>query len=114
MSSDIKFEVVRPQGILDGTQANVFRREVRDRLDNQANIVLVNLQDVTFIDSSGLGALVSALKMVRTAGAKMVICSINDQVRMLFELTSMDRVFKVYANEEAFENEVNTQVNSDI
>jgi anti-anti-sigma factor len=106
MSSDPKFEIVRPTGILDGTQAQKFRKTVRECLDSNPEIILVNLQDVTFIDSSGLGGLVSALKMVRTAGAKMSICSINDQVRMLFELTSMDRVFKVYPDEETFKQKV--------
>lgn len=106
MSSDLKLEVVRPSGILDATQANQFRREVSYRLEKKPEILLINLQNVTFIDSSGLGALVSALKMVRMAGAKLFICSINDQVRMLFELTSMDRVFKVYPDEETFNKEV--------
>ncbi|WP_199248542.1 STAS domain-containing protein [[Phormidium] sp. ETS-05] len=105
MTSELNYEVVRPNGILDGTQAIQLRQEIGQRLDKKAEIILIDLQEVTFIDSSGLGALVSALKMVRTRGGKLFICSINDQVRMLFELTSMDRVFKVYKDESAFKNE---------
>ncbi len=106
MTSELNYEVVRPNGILDGTQAIQLRQEISQRLDKTAEIILIDLQEVTFIDSSGLGALVSALKMVRTRGGKLFICSINDQVRMLFELTSMDRVFKVYKDESTFKNEV--------
>jgi anti-anti-sigma factor len=106
MISDIKYEVVRPTGILDSTQASQLRKEINAQLDTSAEVILIDLKDVTFIDSSGLGALVSALKMVRTKGGKLFICSINDQIRMLFELTSMDRVFQVYADEELFKNEV--------
>ncbi|GAB4284352.1 MAG: STAS domain-containing protein [Oscillatoriaceae cyanobacterium] len=105
MTSELNYEVVRPNGILDGTQAIQLRQEIGQRLDKKAEIILIDLQEVTFIDSSGLGALVSALKMVRTRGGKLFICSINDQVRMLFELTSMDRVFKVYKDESTFKNE---------
>ena len=105
MTSELNYEVVRPNGILDGTQAIQLRQEISQRLDKTAEIILIDLQEVTFIDSSGLGALVSALKMVRTRGGKLFICSINDQVRMLFELTSMDRVFKVFKDEYTFKNE---------
>jgi anti-anti-sigma factor len=58
------------------------------------------------MDSSGLGALVLALKTVRAAGSKLFICSVNEQIKMLFELTSMDRVFEIFPTREDFENAV--------
>lgn len=97
-------KIVQPSGILDGTKAGQFRQEISNLVDNGANIVLIDLKEVTFMDSSGLGALVLALKTVRAAGGKLFICSINEQVKMLFELTSMDRVFEIYANRDAFNN----------
>lgn len=102
MSPVIK--VVEPSGILDSPKASQFRQEISNIVDGGANIVLIDLKDVTFMDSSGLGALVLALKTVRAAGGKLFICSINEQVRMLFELTSMDRVFEIYANRDEFNN----------
>ncbi|NEP55584.1 MAG: STAS domain-containing protein [Symploca sp. SIO2G7] len=104
MSSVVK--VVRPSGILDGTKAGQFRQEITKLVESNVDIVLIDFADVTFMDSSGLGALVLALKTVRAAGGKLFICSVNDQIRMLFELTSMDRVFEIYENREAFENAV--------
>lgn len=98
--------VIQPSGILDGTQVAELRQNVRDLVAEKADIVLVDLQDVTFIDSSGLGALVSALKTVRSAGSQFFLCSINDQVQMLFELTSMDRVFQVFPTREEFNQSV--------
>jgi anti-anti-sigma factor len=95
-------KVLQPSGLLDGTKATQVRQEIDDILDQRADIVLIDLKDVTFIDSSGLGALVSALKAVRSAGGKLFICSINTQVRMLFELTSMDRVFQIFKNQDEF------------
>ena len=83
-----------------------MRQEIDGILTQGADIVLIDLKDVTFIDSSGLGALVSALKAVRSAGSKLFICSINAQVKMLFELTSMDRVFQIFPNQDEFKKKV--------
>jgi anti-anti-sigma factor len=58
------------------------------------------------MDSSGLGALVLSLKTVRSAGGKIFICSINDQIKMLFELTDMDRVFEIFNNREELEQKI--------
>lgn len=95
-------KTLQPAGVLDGVSAGQLRKEVSDIVAEGADTVLLDLKDVTFIDSSGLGVLVATLKMVRAAGGKLVICSINDQVKMLFELTSMDRVFEIYANQDEF------------
>ena len=97
---------VQLSGILDSTKAPKFRTDINNIVQDGADIVLVDLKDVTFVDSSGLGALVSALKTVRSSGGKLCICSINEQVRMLFELTSMDRVFEVFKSQQDFEHRV--------
>ncbi len=99
-------EVVQPSGILDGTKAGHFRQEISNLVESGVDIVLIDFQDVTFMDSSGLGALVLALKTVRAAGGKLFICSVNEQIKMLFELTSMDRVFEIFPSREDFENSV--------
>ncbi|MCT7950445.1 STAS domain-containing protein [Ancylothrix sp. C2] len=99
-------KIIQPSGLLDGTKATQVRKEIDEIISSGASLVLIDLQEVTFIDSSGLGALVSALKAVRAAGGKLFICSINAQVRMLFELTSMDRVFQIFANRDEFNKAV--------
>ncbi|AOY84778.1 STAS domain-containing protein [Moorena producens JHB] len=104
MSSTLK--VVQPSGILDGTKAASFREEVNQLVQAGGDIILIDFQDVTFMDSSGLGALVLALKTVRAGGSTMSICSVNEQIKMLFELTSMDRVFEIFSTREDFESEV--------
>ena len=99
-------KLIQPVGILDGTKASQIRLEIADIVSTNAKTVLIDLKDVTFVDSSGLGALVVALKTVRAAGGKLYVCSINDQVRMLFELTSMDRVFEVFKDQEEFSHKI--------
>lgn len=115
MNSHPDFKIVQPSGILDSVQGSKFRDDVSNLIVNGAKIILVDFQDVTFMDSSGLGALVLALKTVRASGAKIFICAINDQVKMLFELTSMDKVFKIFPNRIEFMNQFDSIVlqNSD-
>ena len=96
-------KVIALEGILDGTKATEFRSQIDRSVKEGAEIILVDFSDVTFMDSSGLGALVLALKTVRGAESKMFLCSINEQIQMLFELTSMDRVFEIFKNRAEFE-----------
>ncbi|MBT9315455.1 STAS domain-containing protein [Leptothoe spongobia] len=100
---DLGVHVIEPSGILDGTQTNSFRQQVDMALEKGTKILLIDLKDITFVDSSGLGVLVACLKNARAAGCKMYVCSINDQIRMLFELTSMDRVFEIFEDRAAFD-----------
>ncbi|NJO27480.1 MAG: STAS domain-containing protein [Richelia sp. SL_2_1] len=100
MTEHIK--VVQPSGVLDATKSQYFREEIVKTLENRPKIVLVDLKDITFMDSSGLGALVLAFKTLRSAETKLVICSINEQIKILFELTGMDKVFEIFSNQDEF------------
>ncbi|MHC5822383.1 MAG: STAS domain-containing protein, partial [Nostoc sp.] len=75
--------VLELSGILDGIRGNELRREVSNIVADGTKILLLDLKEVNFIDSSGLGALVSAMQMMRNANGKLFVCSISDQVRML-------------------------------
>lgn len=102
MSDSVK--AMQPQGRLDVTTAADFRRQVNDiaSAPTPPQYLLVDLQAISFMDSSGLGALVSALKSIRNSNGEMVICGANGQVQMLFELTSMTNIFKIYPTVDEF------------
>lgn len=102
-------KVVEPTGILDGIQGNQLRREVNDIIETGADIVLIDLKNVNFMDSSGLSSLVSAQRIVRSAKGKLYLCSINDQVKMVFELTRMDRVFEIFTSRNEFNSVIVSQ-----
>jgi anti-anti-sigma factor len=88
--------VVRPTGVLDVTTCERLRREIMGVIDTGCRNVVVDCQDLTFMDSSGLAALVLASQKVREANSKLAICSINQQIEMLFTLSSMDDIFEIY------------------
>ncbi len=94
MSQEIK--IVEPTGRLDITNVAKFRMDINGLVALKPNVIIIDLKGVTFMDSSGLGALVSALKTCRSAQCELYICSLNEQVKMLFDLTSMSKIFKIY------------------
>ncbi|AFY37716.1 anti-sigma-factor antagonist [[Leptolyngbya] sp. PCC 7376] len=96
--------VVKPADILDNNKAVSFRRQIIEGA-KQASMVLVDFSQVTFMDSSGLGALVLARKEVRNAGSQLYLCSLNHQLQMLFELTSMDQIFDIFTDQEEFKRQ---------
>ena len=100
MNSTVK--IFEPVGILDGRKGNLIRQEISDIMNGGTEIVLIDLQNVTFLDSSGLGALILSMKIVHNGEGKFFICSINDQVKMLFELTKMERFFETFATRDEF------------
>lgn len=104
MKSNVK--IIEPAGIFDVTQADAFYQQVDEALEQDSDKILIDLSEITFVDSSGLGVLVVALKKVRASEKDMYICSVNEQVRMLFELTSMDRVFEILPDRTTFEQKM--------
>ncbi|MBE9043196.1 STAS domain-containing protein [Pleurocapsales cyanobacterium LEGE 10410] len=95
-------QIIEPKGILDGTKTTDFQHQIEQSIESGVDTILVDFQDVTFMDSSGLGALVKALKTLDAANVRFYLCSLNEQIKMLFELTSMDNYFVILANREEF------------
>ena len=74
--------------------------------------IVLDLSDVTFIDSSGLGALIGSLKAIGSGG-ELVLCSARDGVMSMFKLTRMDKVFQIYANPESAAAALSTRNGAD-
>ncbi len=63
--------------------------------------LVVDLSSVAFVDSAGLGALVSALKSVRPSGGDVRICGARPEVTTVFELTRMTKIFRIFPDRES-------------
>jgi anti-sigma B factor antagonist len=100
---NLNTSIIPLSGVFDGTQAATFRENIRQALDGGVDVILLDCQELGFMDSSGLGAMISGLKMVRAAGKKLCLCAINKQVGMLLDLTDTRRVFQIFADRQAFE-----------
>ncbi|MBW4518420.1 MAG: STAS domain-containing protein [Scytolyngbya sp. HA4215-MV1] len=91
-----------PSRILSSVTTGDLLEGILTSLDAGAEIIVVNLQDVSFMDSTGLGALILAHKKVRKAGKRLVLCSVWGQTRMLLEHSGMANVFETYFDQEEF------------
>ena len=75
-------------------------------IEGGENQIIVQLEHVRFIDSSGLGALLSGNKHIVAKSGRLALANIQKQVLSMFELTRLNRVFEIYADlNEAFSNE---------
>ncbi len=74
---------------------------VRNAVKMGTKKILVNLRDVTYIDSSGLGELVSCSTTAYNQGADMKVCDANPRVNDLLIITSLRAVLNAYADEQA-------------
>lgn len=91
-----KATVVHVAGRLDLTAADRLRQEVHELAESGCQHVVVDLEDVEFIDSSGLGAIVGALKLLRKGGGNLSVAALNSQALEVMRLTTLDRVIPVF------------------
>lgn len=90
------------------TIADAFKAELLALIDGGAKYVAVDLEQVVYVDSSFLGALVSALKHAMANKADIVVCGLNKDVLGLFQLIRLDKAFRIYGTAaEALQNRAN-------
>jgi anti-sigma B factor antagonist len=79
---------------VDAHVAPAFRAALTERIEQGHRRLRINMEWVEFIDSSGLGALVSAIKRIGKDG-ELRVCSVAPAVRAMFELTRLNRVITI-------------------
>lgn len=90
--------VIRP-GVqrLTAQNAKTFKDEALEVIAGGASQLVIDFSEVSFLNSSGLGALVGVLKKVGNRG-EVVVCGLSSEVEQMFRICRMDRVFNTYAN----------------
>ena len=93
--------VLHARGRLDMVAAPQLRALVTETVGGGHRRLVVDLADTSFLDSSGLGALIAGLKTARQAGGDLRIAAAGEQVQMVLELTQMNTVLRPYPDVEA-------------
>ena len=88
--------VIALSGGLDAKEAPAVKKALQTLLAEGALRLVVDMEAVSFIDSSGLAALVSTLLAARKSEADVALCGLTPAVRSVLELTRLHRVFTVY------------------
>jgi len=79
---------------LDMSTANEFKRMMAPIVKDNKRVVL-DMNSVTFVDSSGLGAILSCLRELSSEGGDMKLCQVQKRVRVMFELVRMHRILSI-------------------
>ncbi len=82
-----------------GDGSALLRKTIRGLLEDQRKKILLNLADVDYIDSSGIGELVSGFTAVKNQGGNLKLLHLTKKVRDLLQITKLYTVFDVYSDE---------------
>src|SRR5262245_30512222 len=82
-----------------GEGSALLRKTIRELLDDNRTKIVLNLADVNYIDSSGIGELVTAFTTVKNRGGNLKLLHLTKKVHDLLQLTKLFTVFEVYSDE---------------
>ncbi len=84
-----------------GEGSSAFREVIRDLVNKGSRKVLLNLADISYIDSSGIGELVSGFTTVANHGGQLKLLRLTKRVQDLLQITKLYTVFEVFEDESA-------------
>jgi anti-sigma B factor antagonist len=87
--------VVSVEGQLIVGNRQELKQKILEELEHGARKFLVDFSDTGYIDSSGLGVLVSLSKKIRENSGELRLANLNDDLKTLFELTKLDTLFQI-------------------
>lgn len=94
--------LLHPPERLDASGGRAFQQQVAEILPEQHNLWVIDMSLVDFVDSSGLFELVAGLRVARQQGCRLVICNLKATVRLIFEITQLDRAFEIFESYDGF------------
>ncbi len=93
-----EFEIIEVGGEVDVYTAPKLREAIVTAIDAGHTRLIVDVEKVAFLDSTGLGVLVGALKRVRADGGSLDIVCTHERILKIFGITGLDKVFGLYAS----------------
>ncbi|MFK2824268.1 anti-sigma F factor antagonist [Bacillus sp. B190/17] len=107
MSLTVELEVtdqvlcMRLAGELDHHTAESLRNQASEAIEKEnVRHIVLNLGDLTFMDSSGLGVILGRYKHIKQKDGEMVVCSISPAVRRLFDMSGLFKIIRMEASEQ--------------
>jgi anti-anti-sigma factor len=101
VDSDQTPAVIRLEGELNSLTSARLREQLQAHQAAGRTRILVDLAAVTFIDSSGLSALVAGLKSLKLSGGRLALLGLQPQARTIFAITQADTLFAIFDDEQA-------------
>ncbi|GFE71541.1 STAS domain-containing protein [Chroococcus sp. FPU101] len=102
---------IEPIGYVTAANVNDLQAQLTEAVKSpNYSMYLIDMGKVEFLDSAGLMTLVSSYRLAQSLGKRLNICSITPSVRIIFELTQLDRVLPIFDDRFAFEASLNEEV----
>ena len=89
------------EGEVDVYTAPLLRQEIMDQVDSGVKHLLVNLEKVEYLDSTGLGILIGGVKRMKEQEGSLKLIGPSARITRIFEITGLNRIFDVYADEQS-------------
>jgi len=93
--------IIRLSGRFDAFETPATNKWFETNVSATESRIVVDLSGVNFLDSAALASLVKGMKRCREHGGDLVLCNFQQSVRIIFELTGLNKAFKITDNEEA-------------
>jgi len=96
----VMFGLLADTNRLNATIAPEVKAELTAALSTSGTKLVLNLSNISFIDSTGIGTLISALKTARQNDGSFQLCSVKAEVMSLLKLMKLDKIFDIFESEE--------------
>jgi len=93
-------KVCSAEGDIDINTSPQVKKAFDKLVQSKSEKVVINLQKVAYIDSSGLATLVEILKNFKSFGGRLRLCNLSSKVKSLFEITKLEKLFDIKESEE--------------
>lgn len=87
--------VLTVKGEIDAYTAPLLKEKLLPSTAKEAEKIVVDLNDVTYMDSTGLGVFISALKSTKEHGSTLTLVNLQERVHRLFKITSLDSIISI-------------------
>ena len=92
--------IAKAEGRIDGVNARDFEEALKAAISADDNTVVMDLEGLSYISSAGLRVILLIAKTLRKRNAKLMLCSLSDPIREVFEISGFDKIIPVHASRE--------------
>ena len=98
-------QIIKPVGDIDLSKSADLRAVIKIAIESSVDLIVIDLQHVNYMDSSGVATLIEGLQLSRTIYKELVLCSLTKNVEAVIQLSKLDQIFDIYLNKDiALEN----------
>lgn len=90
--------ITRAEGRVDGTNAREFEEALHAAIGEEDRLLIMDLQDLSYISSAGLRAFLMIAKKLQSRGGKLVVCSLTETINEVFEISGFSRIIPTHAS----------------